>query len=108
MTAHEADSILLPIRSSAHKDAVRVLLCCGVRYVRMRTDWRLLSQAERLEQDSSRTAAHNAFIEACHILGRAMAASGESPEWRRARGRDRRVIGDFACHVHCLLGLEAR
>ncbi len=80
---------------------------CAVRYARLRTDWRQApGPAERLAMDASRTAAHNALIDACNILSRNMARHGESTTWRKRLGDDRKVIGDFTCHLHCLLGLE--
>jgi hypothetical protein len=79
-----------------------------VRYARIRTDWRLSDPETRRSMDATRTAAHNALIDACNILSRNMAQHGESIAWRKRLGDDRKVIGDFACHLHCLLGLEAR
>jgi len=34
--------------------------------------------------------------------------SGQSIRWRERLGDDRKVIGDFACHLHAILGLRAR
>jgi hypothetical protein len=80
----------------------------AVAYARIRTDWQLASREERLEMDPRRTSAHNAFIDACNILSRAMVQAGESPDWRKRLGDDRATIGDFACWIHCLLGIAAR
>ena len=55
-----------------------------------------------------RTAAHDRLIDACNILSRQMAKEGEDNSWRADLGEDRRRIGDFACMLHCLLGLRAR
>jgi len=84
------------------------LVRAAVAYARVRTDWRLLSREERLELDPRRTALHEAFIDACNILSRAMAKAGESAEWRKRLGDERATIGDFACWIHCFLGLAAR
>ena len=56
---------------------------------------------------AERIAAHEALIDACDILSRAMGRSGEDNSWRRLLGDDRREVGDFACFVHCNLGLRA-
>lgn len=77
-------------------------------YAHHRATLALASVEERREMDAARTAAHNAFIDACNILSRAMARSGEDASWRAALGDDRKVIGDFACHIHCLLAIGAR
>ncbi len=42
------------------------------------------------------------------ILSRAMAKDGEKSDWRAQLGDDRKVIGDFACLVHAILGLRSR
>lgn len=58
--------------------------------------------------DASRAAAHDTFIDACNILSRAMLAAGEPIAWRAEIGTERGDIGDFACLLHCVLGLRAR
>lgn len=84
------------------------LTLCAVRYARLRTDWRLAVLHERRAMNSARTAAHNALIDAANILSRAMVKAGEDATWRRRLGDDRQEIGDWACHVHARLGIEAR
>jgi hypothetical protein len=86
--------------------AKQELLTIAVRYARLRTDWRLADMDKRREMDRQRTVTHNALIDACNILSRSMAKAGEDASWR-ASLRDRKEIGDFACHVHCFLGLDA-
>ncbi len=86
----------------------RDLLLLVVRYARARTDWRLADRETRLGMDGARTAAHNALIDTCNILSRACAKAGRPIEWRRKLGDDRKEIGDFACHVHALLGVQTR
>jgi hypothetical protein len=108
MNYQAAETMFAQIESSAHRDSVRELIACAVRYARIRTDWHLLSPEARMEQDSARTSAHNAFIDTCNILSRAMAKSGEPTEWRRLLDQDRKVIGDFACYIHCIRGIDAR
>lgn len=36
-----------------------------------------------------------------------MANNGEDITWRKTLGDDRKIIGDFACYVHCILGIQA-
>jgi hypothetical protein len=83
------------------------LLTMAVRYARLRTDWQLADLQSRREIDRHRTAVHDALIDACNILSRNMTESGEDSSWR-ASLNDRKEIGDFACYVHCFLGLAAR
>ena len=80
----------------------------AVRYARIRTDWRRASLDERRAMDEVRTRAHNAFIDDCNLLSRTLVQHGGSAKWRRALGDDRKQIGDFACYIHCYLGLQAR
>lgn len=64
---------------------------------------KLSSREQRIEMDQRRRLAHNTFIDACN-----MGAEGEDNSWRADLGDDRKIIGDFACFVHCFLGIEAR
>ena len=84
------------------------LIQSAVRYARLRTDWRLAAINERRGMDAGRTAAHNTLIDAANILSRAMVKAGEDVSWRRKLGDDRQQLGDWACHVHAHLGIEAR
>jgi hypothetical protein len=80
----------------------------AARYAGLRADWALADPAGREALDALRRAAHDAFIDACNILSRNMAERGESIEWRRELGDDRKTIGDFACWLSLSLALSAR
>lgn len=80
----------------------------AVRYAHTRVEWRLSGPAERARSSSHRTALHESFIDCCNVVGREMAASKYDMGWRRQLGDDRQRIGDFACFIHCMLGLDAR
>lgn len=62
---HIEDSCLLSLRRS--------LLLSAARYAEARVCWRLALLEERRDMDAGRTAAHNAFIDACNIMSRNMA-----------------------------------
>lgn len=83
------------------EDCRKDLLQKAVRYARVRADWEL--DGPTIEKDEYRTRTHDAFIAACDILGRMM-----DPSWRLMLGTTRQEIGDFACFVHCFLGILAR
>lgn len=109
MTAHDTTALLYQrIADTSHPDLKRDLEIAAITYAHIRAVWELATSDERREMDAARTAAHNAFIDACNILSRAMARSGEDSSWRAALGDDRMVIGGFACHIHCLLAIGAR
>lgn len=100
---------LLSLRGhSAADDLLQDLTEAAVRYARLRVDWALMDREGRSALDPTRSAAHNALIDSCNILGRAMGRAGEDTAWRDALGHDRKVIGDMACHLHCALGVGAR
>ncbi len=80
----------------------------AVVYANLRARWQLAAPGERLAMDGERAGAHDAFIEACDLMARAMAAEREDTAWRRELGGDRKEIGDFACYLHLILGLVAR
>ena len=80
----------------------------AVRYARIRVDWELADLSRRHELDEYRKRTHDSLIDACDILARTMAHAGMDASWRDKIGHDRRESGDFACFIHCLLGLTAR
>jgi len=91
---------ILPLRRDVFVKAVE--------YAQIRVLWQLSSREQRDAMDQRRTIAHNAFIDACNILSRNMVAAGGDNSWRAELGDDRKTIGDFACYVHCFLGIEGR
>jgi hypothetical protein len=90
------------------------LLEAAVRYSDMRARWALRPAGdERTKLDRERTLAHNAFIDSCNAMSRAMISKGLDVSWRKRLGdhltkEGRKIIGDLACFVHCLLALSAR
>ena len=113
MTSESAMEILNDIETVAGTNEgleilKRNLLTRAVQYARIRTDWALAPLDDRVEMDQPRRAAHNAFIDACNIMSRNMNKKGHAIAWRRRLGQDRKEIGDFACHLHCILGIMAR
>ena len=107
MNQKTASDILENVRTK-ETELKNGLILCAVRYARLRTDWRLANPDERRTMETARTAAHNALIDSANILSRAMVKIGEDATWRQKLGDDRKEIGDWACHVHALLGIEAR
>jgi len=80
----------------------------AVDYARIRAEWQLSTLVERAAMDAERTGAHDAFIEACDVMGRSMGNESEDASWREELGYDRKEIGDFACYVTLILGLTSR
>lgn len=108
MDLQEAEDILKLIRSSRLKDFADRLIKSAIRYAHIRAEWHLSSQVEKTELENERKIAHDALISNCDILARNMKTNGEDSNWRTLLGNDRKSIGDFACFVHALIGIEAR
>lgn len=101
-------NIYLQIKNSKHQGLAESLLKSAVRYARIRVDWLLRDNEQRVDLEAERTSAHNAFISQCDILARNMANVGEDASWRCQIGTDRKAIGDFACLLHAVMGINAR
>lgn len=103
-----AEKILKQIETTKIEELKNDFIQRAIKYARIRADWMLTSTEERVEMEELRTRSHNAFIDSCNILSRNMANNGEDVTWRKMLGDDRTVIGDFACFLHCILGIQAR
>lgn len=108
MTIERAQIIFHGINSTKLIKLKNELFETAIRYARIRTDWYFMDNDEKQSSDELRTRTHNSLIDACNILSREMIKAGEDASWRIKLGNDRREIGDFACYVHCLLGLSTR
>ncbi len=75
---------------------------------RIRVDYLNADIQQRIEMENLRESKHNVFIDACNILSRNMLKKNENADWRIFIGNDRKVLGDFACYIHCILGIKAR
>ncbi len=87
-----------------------------IAYASTRAEWSILSREQQMEEDSHRTMEHDMVIQNLKILKRALTP------WEIPAGLDllapdnediaappaRKVIGDFACYITCILGIESR
>ncbi len=108
MTAENALALYELISATANIDLKRDLEEAALAYAHCRARCLLASREERESMNAARSAAHETLIDACNILARAMSRSDENSAWRAVLGDDRKVVGDFACQLHCLLALRAR
>lgn len=109
MNLNETQEIYNHIKASSLTGLSDSLIKSAIRYARIRTDWYVSTIEERVEIDTERTRAHNAFISCCDILARNMQKAGEDNSWRhKIGGNDRKQIGDFACCLHAVIGILAR
>lgn len=108
MNFEQAKKAFQETEATQFVDLRRELIRAAIRYTGQRGEWVLASPDVRADLDRRRTAAHDAFIDACNILSRQMAKSRESTDWRGEIGTDRKEIGDWACFVTLFVGLAAR
>ena len=86
----------------------------AIQYASYRARWFLWTREERDEQDPSRTSCHNVLTIQFNILARYLKMQGKAAAWRNELGYEeddkfnRKVIGDFACYLVFVNGLNAR
>jgi len=108
MDFQTAAKIFEVVESTQLKNLKNDLITLALDYAKIRADYYISDLEEKREKESSRTIAHNSFIESCNILSRNMDKIGEPAEWRSILGDERKYIGDFACYIHLFLALKAR
>ena len=101
LTYEEAKEIYAAISSHVDRtdeDIVGLyndMIARAVRYSHIRSEWNFLSREQKMDQDASRSFAHDAFIMSVNIVARTQGSTGAA--WRERLSDDRRRIGDFAC-----------
>ena len=93
---------------AACRELIDRFLKCAVDYVRIRNGWNQKSLAEKGQADAERTCCHNLVISAKNKLSVYMYEHKLGNDWDDWLGEERKRIGDFACYVVLLQGLEAR
>ena len=90
------------------------LIKIATRYATIRANWLLLSREKKSEQDSGRTSCHNSVIIHFNMLARYLKQQGNNAAWRDKLGYEeddpynRKAIGDFACYLAFVNGINAR
>ena len=90
------------------------LIKIATRYAAIWANWLLLSREEKNEQDSGRTSCHNSVITHFNMLARYLKQQGKTAVWRDDLGYEeddpynRKAIGDFACYLAFVNGVNAR
>lgn len=93
-----------------YKDLIKT----AVKYAVIRAEWLSLEREQKMERDSSRTSCHNSLIIKFNMLSRYMKMQGKDAAWRDTLGYEeddpynRKRIGDFACYLAFVNGLNAR
>lgn len=90
------------------------LIETATRYAAIRANWFLLSREEKMAQDSGRTSCHNSTIIKFNQLSRYLRMQKKAAAWRDVLGYEeedrynRKRIGDFACYLAFINGINAR
>ena len=93
-----------------YDELTKIVTC----YAAIRANWLLLSREEKNEQDSGRTSCHNSVITHFNMLARYLKQQGKTAVWRDDLGYEeddlynRKAIGDFACYLVFVNGVNAR
>ncbi len=90
------------------------LVSAAVKYAAIRAEWPSLDREQKVERDAGRTSCHDSFIIKCNMLARYGKMQGREAGWRGRLGDveenpyNRKRIGDFACYLAFVIGLNAR
>lgn len=90
------------------------LVAASTKYAAIRAQWPILNQEEKAERDSRRTSCHDSVIIKFNMLTRYLKVQGKEVGWRDRLGYEednpynRKRIGDFACYLAFVNGLNAR
>lgn len=90
------------------------LVIASTEYAEVRANWLLWDLATKRNRDPGRTARHNTVIVACNMAARYLKSKGYEAAWRDVLGYEeedryyRKRIGDFACYLAFINGLNAR
>lgn len=101
----------LDLDENDDREILQDYLMAAAKYANVRACWNNLSREEKMDTDANRTACHNKVILHLNILARYLASKGKDVSWRDELGDDslhRKKMGDFACYVACIEGLNAR
>ena len=82
-------------------------------YAQIRGNWLLIDREERINTDRSRTMRHDSVITNVNMMKRYLDSIGTDTSFMDVfecedERTKRKMIGDFACIVFCLMGIEAR
>ncbi len=100
------------------QELYRDFLNSCINYANMRAEWSLMSKEQQVDKDSYRTSLHDGVLMNLAILKRYMDSNQIPTGWYSNLIPDadvdikdqpyRKLVGDFACHVADILGIEAR
>ena len=90
------------------------LMESAISYTDIRARWTMMTREEKMDIDESRTMKHDSLIIKFNKLARFLDMSGRDISWRNDLGyteddpMKRKRIGDFACYLVFIAGVNAR
>ena len=108
------NDILKSIIDEDSKELYEDLVKQCTKYAEYRINWLLYNREEKINKDSYRSSCHDTLIIKFDILSRYIKSLGISTDWREELGDvklnplNRKKIGDFACYIAFINGLNAR
>lgn len=107
--------MLAEIASDADaKEIYNGLAATAAKYAAVRAEWPTLGREEKAGRDSRRTSLHDSVIVKFNMLARYLKKQGKDAGWRDCLGDekenpyDRKRLGDMACYLAFVNGLNAR
>lgn len=95
-------------KSEDKDEFVNEMIEKATKYTNVRANWEVWDREKRINEDRGRSIMHNAFIDSLNILARLLKADGIETPWRDQLGDHRKRIGDFACFLVYMIGIQNR
>lgn len=80
----------------------------AIKYSVVRAKWENWDRETKIKEDEGRTLKHNSVIDVFNILARLLKSEDIDISWRDRLGDDRKRIGDFACFLTYMVGINNR
>ena len=96
------------LRDEDYKEILEDLLGKAVEYASIRSKWLLMERQQRISEDDARSKKHDSVIIKFNMLAKYMEMQGWDSSWREKLGNERKRIGDFACYIAYVYGINAR
>ena len=90
------------------EEIVNELIEKSIKYSVVRAKWEVWDRETKIKEDEGRTLKHNSVIDAFNILARLIKSEDIDISWRDRLGDDRKRIGDFACFLTYMVGINNR
>lgn len=90
------------------EEIVNELIEKAIKYSVVRAKWETWNRETKIKEDEGRTLKHNSVIDAFNILARLIKSEDIDISWRDRLGDDRKRIGDFACFLTYMVGINNR